>query len=736
MTGRPRCSGRAVRGLQVLLAAGALVLATGGAGPALASTSAPVPPPEPVHVSVSDLLPRAPVPGDDLQVLGTVTNTGTQPLHDLQLRIRIGNRLINRGELRAADTTAQTYRDPRSVQPLGNLAPGQQLPLDLRARIDDLRLGLDGVYPLQVEVRGLRGASTTREQLGQVATYLPWFGPIAVDPLRIAWVWPVVDQPREAPLETLLDDTLATSVAPGGRLGRSLLAARSGESSPCPPAPEPGAGRTVAAPPPPPCSPVTVTYAVDPDLLYTLQAMTRPYGVAAGGGVRTQPASPAAATWLASLQAGVAAGEVIALPYADPDVVALTRGTAVLGADVATARATGVTVARDVLGSDPLQTVAFPPDGRLSDSAFDALTTGSTQAVVLGDDAVTPAASVARTTPGARVALPPSSTSGAVTGLVVDRGLSDLLVPSRPQEPRLAEQRWLVETAMIAAELPSRGRTLVVAAPRRGAVDPVVAGAEVADTGRVPWMCPVRLSAVAAGQESCPTAATPSHAPDRTAGLAQPQERDPTLTNTQVAQVTQVRAEATQLTGAVIEGGTGQAQELRAGLQRAWLRAESSAWRDDRGAGARVLRLVQQDVTLLRSKISVLTGHVTLTSNNGRVSVAVLNELDQPVTVAVRLRAPSDARLSRAQTDVLVVPARNLRSVQLDATTLTSGRFVVKAQLLDRYGASFGDPQDLIVRSTRYGTVALALTGLGAAVLLIAAGVRIARRALRGPVAS
>ena len=37
----------------------------------------------------------------------------------------------------------------------------------------------------------------------------------------------------------------------------------------------------------------------------------------------------------------------------------------------------------------------------------------------------------------------------------------------------------------------------------------------------------------------------------------------------------------------------------------------------------------------------------------------------------------------------------------------------------------------LDVRSTQYGRVALAVTGVAAAVLLVAAGVRITRRALR-----
>ncbi len=701
-------------------------------------TPAPLPG-APLRLTVADLRPRAPQPGGALQVTGSVANTGGAALRELQVRVRVGDRLATRADLRRADTVLPAYR-VQALQPLADLPPGGVLPLDVRVAVDDLGLGGDGVYPLQLEVRGLVGTSSVRQQVGEVSTYLPWFGTTVVDPLRIAWLWPLVDQPRRSPREQMVDDVLAASLADDGRLGRSLAAARSGEPGTCATSPEaparpPGAppakappaaaGRTTA-----PCTAVPVTYAVDPDLLSTAQAMTRPYDVVARGGATSPGTGGAAATsWLASLQAAATTGALLALPYADPDVVALTRGASGLAADVAAARDYGVTVTRDVLGLQPLETVALPPAGRLSDAAYDSLTTGTTRAVVLGDDAVT-APPPGRSTPGTRVRLPPSATSGDTTGLVVDRGLSDLLVPGRPEDPRLAEQRWLVETAMIAAELPARGRTLLVAPPRRGTLDPAVAGAALADTGRAPWMCPVRLSDVVDRSDRCPGAAVPVSEPERTAELAQSDPKGPTLPAELLTAVAQERTAAIQLTGAVVKGGTEQAGALRARMQRAWLRGESSAWRDDRAAGARLVALAAADVADLRGKVSVLTGRVTLTSSGGRVSVAVVNELDLPVTVSVQLRAPAVARLSRASTDVLEVPARTSLPVQVDAQTLTSGRFVVKAQLLDRDGQAFREPADLLVHSTRYGSVALAVTGLGAAVLLIAAGVRVTRRAL------
>lgn len=696
------------------------------AGPALAQA----PETAPVGLQVSDLRPRAPRPGGSLQVVGSMTNAGGEPVRDLQVRIGVGGRLSSRAQLAQADA-APPLVVPRTVLPLDrDLAPGERADLDVRVDVDDLRLHADGVYPLRVEVRGLRGTSGLRTTVGTVSTYVPWFADREVDPLRIAWVLPLVDRPRQAPSGALVDDVLAESLAPAGRLGRLLRAGRAADAGQCPAAAQ--APDDDADAPRERCVPGPVTWAVDPDLVHTAEAMTRPYTVLRGGD-RTRPGTGTAeaTAWLASLRDASRRGEVLALPYADPDVVALTRPASGLAGDVATAQTYGTTVAREVLGVEPVDQVALPPPGRLTDAAVDVLAAGRTQALVLADDVVSPPLEDLRLTPGARVRLPRPTAGGPLTGLLVERALTDLAQPRPGQGARLAEQRWLVETALVAAELPARGRTLVVALPRGADVDPALLGAALTDTGAVPWMCAVRLSDVAAGRERCPEGRAPSYEPERRADLLQPEPGAPELVAPLLARTEEVRAAAQQLTGAVIKGGTERTQSTRARLQRAWLRTESTAWRDDRRAGLRLARLLRDEVEDLRRKVSVLTGQVTLTSGNGQVSVAVVNELDQPVTVAVRLVAPAEARLSESQTPTIEVPARTSLPVQVQATTLTSGRFVVRAQLLDRDGAPFGAPQELIVNSTRYGTVALGVTGAAAAVLFGAVAVRLARRGLR-----
>ena len=145
-----------------------------------------------------------------------------------------------------------------------------------------------------------------------------------------------------------------------------------------------------------------------------------------------------------------------------------------------------------------------------------------------------------------------------------------------------------------------------------------------------------------------------------------------------------------------------------------------------------MLSLLRDDLADLRGKVHLQIGRgtITLTSSTGVISVNVVNELGQPVRVGVQLSAPG-ARLSTTETPVESVPAEFAKQINLEVTAATSGKFAVRAQLVDSNKRPFGDPVDLVVRSTQYGRVALAVTGVGAGVLLAAIGIRITRRALR-----
>jgi len=481
-----------------------------------------------------------------------------------------------------------------------------------------------------------------------------------------------------------------------------------------------------------------MTYAVDPDLLFTADAMTTPYQVRVNEdrNRRVDEVDPAR-RWLATLRDAAGSADTLALPYADPDVVALTGPETGLADEVAQLRELGRRETERVTRRAPLSSVVLPPAGPLTRRALEALTSAGATAVVLDPVAFpTPDAPPART-PDAVVGQLAQQTGVPVNGLVVDSVLSNLLDPDLPDYPgaRVVEQRWIAETAIIAAEAPSISRTLVVSPPRRADLVAAVASAAIRDSGRLPWLCPVSLASVAAGTDSCPNTARTTQREIGPAELERSLPGAPLLSATQLSQVATARRSSTQFTDEVLDPTSQEAVRTTARLLRARARAMSSAWRDDPTDGRRMLGLLQDDLADLRGKVhlQIGRGEITLTSSTGVISVNVVNELGQPVRVGVQLSS-AGARLSTSQTPVESVPASFAQQINLEVTSTTSGKFAVRAQLVDSNRKPFGDPVDLVVRSTQYGRVALALTGVAAGVLLAAVGWRIARRALRrGP---
>jgi hypothetical protein len=723
----------------------------------------------PVSVEVTTLAPRAPTdPDEPFQVAGRLTNCGQRPLDRLQVRLAVGNKINSRSGLaRAAEEPVLGGRRlPAVPAPSDGLAPGQSTAFDLRLLVGDLALGRqNGVFPLAVQALARYGEAPRREAVGLASTFVPWFpdGPIA--PTRIAWLLPLIDQPRRGPDGVLLDDGLASLLnsesGSAGRLARALATARAGASGGCdPPAvpavvapaepaapaePDPPPSDSPTPPPPrpePPCrgDPVPMTYGVDPDLLDTIEVMSRPYTLLSRGDRVTRPASADAQQWLATLRTLADRADVLALPYADPDVVALSRPESGVRGDVDLLRKLGQSEARRLLGVDAvLRSIAWPPPGPLG-GALDALVSGGDDgseppAVVLDEGNLPEPPALLGRTPSARTTL--SSTTGPVTALVIDSALSALVEPdpSAPgwQGARLAEQRWIAEAAVLAAERPSQSRTFVVAPRRRADLLPAVAGAAIADTGRLPWLCPVSLADAVDGVERCatlPDTQGPAPAEDR----GTPDRRDRRsveLSATFVERLAQVRALSDQFTDEVLLAEGEQAKATKARLLRARGRAASSAWRQEPAQGRRLLSLLSDDVEGLRAQVRLLSTPVLLTGNTGTIRLTVENRLDQPVNVGIRLGATSQARLSSEETGVREVPASQAVPIAVRVEARTSGRFVARAQLLDDSGDPFGEPVELAVRSTQYGQVALGITGVAAAVLLIAAGARIVRRAVR-----
>ena len=481
-----------------------------------------------------------------------------------------------------------------------------------------------------------------------------------------------------------------------------------------------------------------MTYAVDPDLLFTADALGSPYQLLQGGKTKQINDTAPAQGWMAALRDAATAptSDVLSLPYGDPDAVALTAPQSGLADEVPLLREQGKKETTNILGRTPMTSVVWPPTGRLTRRSIESLTSGGATALVVDPIALPEPAEEPSFTPDALVGQLPTNT-GQPSVLTIDPQLSALLTPSYDNYPgdRIVDQRWLAETAMISAERPSVSRTILVAPPRRADLHTAVAADAIRDTGRLPWLCGVSLASAADGTASCPdeVRAPPDHNLPAVE-LEPPHPGDAFLSQSYLRRVTDLRRISTQFTDEVLAEPTStEAVKTTGRLLRARARTESSAWRERPGDGEQMLQLLRDDVSGLRNKVhlQVGSGTVTLTSSSGVISVNVVNELQQPVRVGVILSAHNRARLSTEQTPVTLVPPEHATQINLKVTAQTSGQFPVTAQLVDREGHSFGAPQDLIVRSTQYGRVALAVTGIAGGVLLLAVGIRITRRALR-----
>lgn len=691
----------------------------------------------PLQVVVTQLLPRAPQPHDPLEITGHLTNLGTSVITNISVRLRVGNVIRYRGDLDDADTNrpATTQVSSTVTLPLATtLAAGASTSFDLRTDLNRLQIDQEGVYPVDIEARGNRGDGT--DNLGLAPTWIPFFPGGDPQPIRVAVVWPIIDKPRQDPDGAFLDDALAGSMIPQGRLGGLVAAGRAALLPECG---SPALGPlTTKSSRVTRCDPVPVTWAVDPDLLSAASTMEKGYRVRRNSsGDKTTPGAgaPVATTWLASLRAGTVGSELLALPYADPDVTALaaTHGG---NDDLAKSAQLGRSTAASILQSTPLDSVAWPPDGPVSSAGQRALALTGARSFVLGTSAFVPLDSRPNQTPNARTVLGTSDTGVALTGLVADSYLSDLVTGpgANTLGPRLAEQRFLAETAIIAAERPSnRTRTLLIAPERRTNVNAAAAAETLRDLGRVPWLCPVSLSSLAAADEHCGsqhtgTAAAPTSrgaASTATAGL---------LPARYLAGVATSRDTVAQLTDAVLSDAADTTirtavATLKLHLGQAIARAESSAWRASTSQARSSAALLEDGVARLTSKIVVRGGRALLTSSKGTLQVSVENTLAVPIDIRV-LFSSDTATLGSAETGIVDVPAGHAVQAAVKAQPRRSGQFVVFAQIVDRNGKPFGTRAEVIVRSTQFGRLALAVTIGGISVLFIAAGVRIFRRAL------
>ncbi|MBV9293057.1 MAG: hypothetical protein JO222_11460 [Frankiales bacterium] len=729
--------GRLTSGITRRLTAGAVVAGLMALAPAAAATTpSPTPAPGsglPITVELASLRPFAPQPGSVIRIAGSLRNVSTSPATGLHLALQMSSGHVgSRGEFdQYADTpdgppptSAVAVPTATVVLHRAELAPGSTERFRLSVPVDDLP-GLQPweVYELALVVTGTstNPAAPGTTTLGRLRTFLP-YAPVDAtgvgQRVRLAWVWPLVDRPHGPDSSTWADDLLAPELRTTGRLGGLVAAAEAAAAQHRPPAPPRKRGKHHHArprPPKPPLRPVPVTWTIDPMLVDDATHMAAGYRVGnsgkAGGG------QAVARTWLAALHDGVGSGEVLALPYADPDLTASDH--AGLDPEVQVARTTGEALVQHELGVTPL-TYAWPPGGSTDQRTLDSLFAAGATTVLLDSQALPVVGPEPNETLSATATA--RARDGNLSALLSDHGLAAVAEAGAtdPATSGLQVQRLLSELLMIQAEFPTDQRSLVVAPSRRWAPAPAYAAELLSATGQVPWVQPVTLSRVAARPPSPKIVRGPI--------VLSPLARQSMLRHGYLARVLAL-SKRVDAFASILPAGDAQARDFDGGV----LRLLSSAWQAQPAAADALRRSFSRTVENTRDMVRIASraSSVTLTSHSGTVPVTVLNDLDRPVTVVVRIGATPHLVVRGGDTPRRI-PAHTRVPVDVRATAQTSGTFPLTVTLFTpthpavRYSLK---PVTILVRSTAYGTTALLITGGATAMLLIAVAVRLVRRA-------
>jgi hypothetical protein len=716
---------------------------TGRADPTAAATG-------PLRLDLTRVEPRVVTAGgpDTLTVVGTLTNTGSTPVDDLVIRVQRGDALRTEGQVRdALDGSAATDTvTPQFTGLPGPLAPGAgvavQLAVPLRgAPQTSLALSGTGVYELLVNVNGVpQGGDRARlaadRMLLPVVSLPP--GPqgaaaVAADravATPISLLFPITDVPHRlstVPGEpTLLtDDDLAASLAPDGRLG-GLLAALTAT------APRGSAVRQ------------SICLAVDPDLVETVAAMRDGYNVRGPDGNPVPGAgAQVAAAWLESLVTVAGDGCTTALPYADADLVALTRGGQ--GALATGAIIQGRQTLTDVLGVPVVDDVTWPAGGLLDVPTLDAVAQAGGSTVVLAADGVEQPRT-ARTT--GVVPLETTKAGDQQTAVLTDPLLSTALAG-----PTAATDATGARGAAAATSSPAggggplatqdgigalvfrvqdgdqtKGGPLVLAPPQAWGADGAAAQAlleavdQLVSTGVVR---PRGSDAVAPAAPVAPTAPVALAYPLETGDGEVPQPVVDTIARTAAA-VADLRSAAKPGSPVGVSPDAAFAP-----LERGLVRPASAVFRDHDADAVRAAQAAAARVDELRGSVRVLEppSPYSLGTENAPILITVANDL--PVTMEVQVEITPSPGLRVAPIPPQQIPPLGRRQLSASADVTRAGQFTVQASVRTPAGQLLGPPSRLRMRSTAYGTISLWLTGSAGVLLVVLAARRVVRR-IRG----
>jgi Family of unknown function (DUF6049) len=704
----------------VIAVAGGCLLATAPA--AHAGETRRLAPLSSASVAINSVSPQVARPGGTVTVSGTVTNKSRRTLSGLSIQLRSSAAQLNARD----DLTSYANGTLDADTPVGTpvlvtegLSSGATAQWRVSLPVTAIGISAFGVYPLAAQAVDAVGLP-----VGTARTFLPfWPGGAASglsQRLKVAWVWPLLNAPLQGICPQLTSNSLAGSIAPGGRLG-TLLATGSAYAA--------SAG---------------LTWAVDPGLLQSAATMTHPYrvgGTAACSGGTIHRASPAAAQWLSAVRAASSSQQMFTTPYDDVDVAALSHqgldsgltsayhqsqvaASSLLGTSSATGSSAGRGAASAMSGS-----IAWPADGLADSSVLANLAVNGISTVVLSSDEM-PAPS-GTFIPDDAVASTPTATGTTMKVLLADSAITGVLgsATSAPGSSFAVSQRFLAETAMIAAESPGLARSVVVAPPREWDPSAALAGQLLSEseTASAPWLAPGTLAALASSPVSTVQAGR-LPPPDNHVSLGE-------LNGFYLKQVGALDSQVRVYKSILFQPKAPYLSQLNEGVAA----TESSAWRGSAAAGAAGVTMLDRVTDYLTGafrKVQIVnSARATLVGSSGTLPVSIVNGLPQSIQVRLEATVPPDGRLTvtgETPPGLITVGAGQTVTARLSVRSTAIGDTTIGLRLLGKDGKPLPSaPVSLSVQSTQFGSTLLVIIYVALGVFVLTAIARAIRRALR-----
>ena len=701
----------AVAALPAAMAAALLALATtpaqaSAARPSLASG---------LSVTIDSMSPRYATPGSTVSVTGTVSNGTTQPKAALQVQLYTSSTpFLTRDQMDAylsqGDDGGLAAAGIPFTLPV-SLAPETTVQWHASFKVTTAGISTFGVYPVTAQVSDPAGNALASDQ-----TLLPfWSGRQAAGlqrPLAIAWVWPLIDQPHHevcaepAAEDLLTNNDLAASLAPTGRLSALLAAGQANADA-------------------------RLTWVIDPALLGDVQTMTRPYQVDLSSQCAddsTQPASKAATAWLSVLRTVTSYQATVLTPYADVDVSALVHSG--LNADLTSAYTTGYAVADRVLQRSFTPSIAVPAGGTADISVLTTLATAEHITTVVLDSSEMPPTDTAVFEPDDAITSIRTPAGTTMNVLLADPILTGVLSAGdtgsgavAPGTQFAVSQRFLAETAMIAAEAPGSARSIVVSPPSDWSPSATLADELLGETEHAPWLTPTALGSLPRTPDTYASVARQPPPANR----ASPGE----LSRSYLSTVSTVDAALGVYKSMLDHPAPSYLQSLDE--ERA--ATESSAWRGGAGQGLALTGSLSSYLSGEEGKVQIVVSpQVSMGGASGQIPVSITNGGNKAIEVQLYASAdnspgrPSQLTFGHARNVVTVLPGQAV-TARLHVSSAPIGSTLIRLSLTSANGTplTFADNSFTVV-STRYGRAILFLIGAAIGVLVLTSGFRAVRR--------